>query len=397
MGRPLAAGIDAIMATDAVVDNRAMIHHRGFPLGGAVARTAIIGRWYMGGYLAGRPDAIMTTVAAAKHLGVIHGSRSDRSPGYGCRLVTGFAPVSGCKMGSTFAGSDLAVMAHAAGGGDLAVIDTVIGHREPGRGEFVVAELALIAGRHVQRTLAAGAVAIVATDAVVDNGGVIHRRRQPLSGTVASATVINRRDMIGVLAGGNVAIMATHAGAPHLGMIHGIRRHRRPGQRAAFMTSIAVIGGIDMVGKLAGIRTAIVAADASAQYLIVIHRGILHRSPQGRRFVMAQLAFIGGRQMRTRLATGIETIVASDTAAIDEAMIDGAQGPGDHRMADITLFGGRQMTVRLAGRGETVMAAAAHSQHLGVIDIRRRHRGERHGRLVTSFALRRGSNVGRRL
>ena len=247
----LAAGIDAIMATDAVIQEARVIDHRRFPLRGTVAVATILLGGNMGGDLAGGDNAVVTTGAGAVHLGMIHRAVGHWRPWYGCRLVAGLAQVAGVNMIKILTTGYLTVVADTAGCGHLSVIDTIISHREPGRRKFVVAHLTLIAGGHMGWAFTAGDNGVVTTDAIIDDRCMIHSRWQPLGGAVARAAIVDRRYVVVVLATGDNAIVTTFTSATHLGVIHGAVRHRRPRQRAALVAGLAIVGSIDVTPRFA--------------------------------------------------------------------------------------------------------------------------------------------------
>ena len=133
-------------------------------------------------------------------------------------VITGITTADVRRM---FARGDDAIVAGTTGPDDLGVINC--GRRSPQR--TVVAVLADIGRRDMQWTLAGGGGAIVTTDAVARDAGVIEGGRQPGHRCVAVITGIATADMGRVFARGNDAIVAGAAGADDLGVVDPVGRN----------------------------------------------------------------------------------------------------------------------------------------------------------------------------
>ena len=130
--------------------------------------------------------------------------------------------------------------------------------------------------------------------------------------------------MASALTRGNRAIVATNAGATKLIVIHGIGYYRCPWSRPWCMAGITQVTAVNMAGTLARGRAAIVATTAGSDYLIVVHSAGCHRAP-GRelRLTMAGLAHIGTVDVSRALARSDGTIVTARTGSHDLIVIYG--------------------------------------------------------------------------
>ncbi len=109
-----AAGIQAIVATDTVVDVIGMIRRAataGKPSGGAVAGITLQGGNDVILALAGGDGAVVTTAADPDNLQVIHAVRRHRPPAGGKLVMTSVAGVGGRDMGQGFTAGRRAIMA----------------------------------------------------------------------------------------------------------------------------------------------------------------------------------------------------------------------------------------------------------------------------------------------
>ena len=91
--------------------------------------------------------------------------------------------------------------------------------------DIVVAILADIGGVDMCQVLADGIGAVVATDTIIRDVGVVEVGRNPRRGRMAIVAGIAAGKMRRVLAGCNHAIVAGEAGTDDLGMVHGIGRY----------------------------------------------------------------------------------------------------------------------------------------------------------------------------
>ena len=188
----LTTGINAVVTTDAVIHYRCVIDHRGNPLRGAVATVTGLCRRDMVNGFTGGDDTVMTARTGAKDLGMIHRGCRHRYPGSRRRRMTAFANIRGANVIQALATGSGTVMTETAGAGNLIMIYPVRCHGKPGRGKLIVAKLAIIRGRHMGQRLTAGINGVVTTDTIIHDTRMIHRRRQPLGGTVAVSAIVHR-------------------------------------------------------------------------------------------------------------------------------------------------------------------------------------------------------------
>ena len=135
---------------------------------------------------------------------------------------------------------------------------------------------------------------------------------RPCRGRVTVFAHIRRQGMLRVLGSRNSAVVATETVTRDIGVIV-IRR--QPGDRG--MAVVAVIAARDMCRVLARSNDAIVAGAAAAQYLCVIHGEWWY--PHGA--VVAVLADIRRQRMSWGLAGRSYTVMAIDAVADDARMI----------------------------------------------------------------------------
>ncbi len=288
-------------------------------------------------------------------------------------------------------------MATGTGALGLGMIDPIGGYRNPGLRKLAVTKLALIRGRNVGVALAAGDHRVVTTDAIVDDGYMIDRRRQPRLRAVANITFIDRRHVVQFLAAGDHAIVATAAHTDHLRMINRGGRYRFPGHRTALMASITNITGANVRRRPAAGGGPVMATDAGARDLIVIHLCHRHRYPFGREQVMTLVALVAAANMGRTLATGVGAIVTGDAIADKSRVINaGGRYPGGGVMAHIAFLGSGKMGGGLTRGQNPVVATAAGPDHLTMVHIGLGHGNPGDEIDVTGLANIRGRQVGRR-
>ena len=115
-------------------------------------------------------------------------------------------------------------------------------------GGIAVAVLTDIGRLNVSGMFAGGRGAVMATDAVTCDSGMIEIRRYPAVGGMAGLTVITALNMCSMLANGDTAVVTAEAGTDHFVMIHTNRWY--PG--SVTVTALTDIGGLDMGRMLAG-------------------------------------------------------------------------------------------------------------------------------------------------
>jgi len=116
---------------------------------------------------------------------------------------------------------------------------------------------------------------------------------------------------------------------------------------------VAVVATANVVGVLSRCRDAIVTRSAGAEHLGVVNRN--SGLECGR--AMAVLANVGGLHMRRTLARRGRAVVAADAVADDAGVIEYGRQPGRHGVAVVTLVIRRDMRRRLAGGLNAVVAA----------------------------------------
>ncbi len=99
---------------------------------------------------------------------------------------------------------------------------------------------------------------------------------------MAGITLIGAVNVIGSFTAGNGAVMAADAGTNDFGVIHRGRCNRHPRIGPRQMTGIADIRGINVRCTHTGRNHAIMATDAGADDLAMIHRGSGYGCPQCR-------------------------------------------------------------------------------------------------------------------
>jgi len=113
---------------------------------------------------------------------------------------------------------------------------------------------------------------------------VVEHRRGKGRGVVAVVTGIGAGDVVGRLAGCRAAVVAAEAGAQHVGMIDPDCRH----EAGRAVAVLARAGGLDMRAVLAGCRSTVVARRTVAAHTAVVE----HRRGEGAG-VVAVIAGVG--------------------------------------------------------------------------------------------------------
>ena len=211
-----------------------------------------------------------------------------------------------------------------------------------------------------------GAVGLVADTALA--GGqryilMVHLRRGhlPVIRVVAAVTLIGGRDVVRRLARRAVIIVAAYAGSQRLVMIHA--EQWRPGKRP--VTGLASVGSRDMVWWLAGGDGSVMAG-----YTTINDAAMVKHRRHPRRGAMAIVTFIAAGQMLRRLARGHGSVVATVAGTDYLGVIhSNHRAPGIHTMACVAVIGGGNVVRRLAGRLLPVVAAVAIAGDFVMIDI----------------------------
>lgn len=173
---------------------------------------------------------------------------------------------------------------------------------------WCVAVFADIRRRNMGVALAGRLYAVVATDTIPGDVDMVKIGRYPAVGCMTVVAVVTARNVRRVLACRSDAIVAGTTGAEYLCVVNSDSRHIGDGAVAI----LADIGGLDMRRSFTSGRQAVVAGNAITDDSDVIEKG---GQPAGN--VMAVVALIVGRNMVRRLSGSLSAIVAADTTAGD--------------------------------------------------------------------------------
>lgn len=217
----------------------------------------------------------------------------------------------------------------------------------------------------------------MAYDAVTNKPRVIHLRRYPCRNTVAEITLPCSNNVCSTLATGGDAVVTGRTHALNLTMVDPICGHRSPGNRTRIMTSRAIIARGNVEGAFTIGNDVIMAINARANDLTVIHRLSRQGEPGLWSWLMTTLAKVTAIDMRIPLTTGTHAVMAGDAATDHLGVINGTASQGRPRyraglVAGITLVAATDMCRRLSTGERTVVTAGAAAVNLSVI-----HRGRR--------------------
>ena len=187
--------------------------------------------------LAGGIGAIVAADAIIRDVGVIKIGRTPRRSRMA--IVTG---VAAGKMRRVLAGCDHAIVAGEAGADNLRVVYVI--HRRPGH--VVVAVFAHIAGRYMRRAFAFSTNAIMATETVVCDIGMVKCRGRPSNCRVAIFANIAGLEVRQAFPSGLDTIVAIGAAA---GDIRVVEYRRYP--QSTCVAVIALVAGNDVARRLA--------------------------------------------------------------------------------------------------------------------------------------------------
>ena len=129
--------------------------------------------------------------------------------------------VGGVDVVKALAAGKCSIMAINASTGNVCMIHRAGRHGRPEGRQFLVASVTYVAGGHMVNTFTTGKHAIMTSNTIISEGGVVHRSRNPLLHVMAIITGLGCRDMSWTLAGGNHIVMATGAGTNNFIVIHG--------------------------------------------------------------------------------------------------------------------------------------------------------------------------------
>lgn len=256
---------------------------------------------------------------------------------------------------------------------NLRVIDGV--RRYPG--DIVVAVLAYVRGLNMRQIFAGRLHAVMAANTIVDDGAMVEGRRYPCGRRMTIVTGVDAGDMRRMLADCDGVVMAGGAGTDNLGVIDRVCRHKDD----AVVTVFAYIGGLDVRRRLAGRFHAVVATDAVAHDIDMIEVG---RNP--RRRCMAIITGIATDDVRRIFAGRNRAVVTGRTGADYLRVVHDVRRHPEHAVVAVLAHGrGLNMGGVLAGRVRAVMAARAITGDADVIEIRR-DPGDRRMAVVAGIA-----------
>ena len=180
--------------------------------------------------------------------------------------------------------------------------------------DTIVAALACVGRIDVRQAFACNLRIVVTANAVVGDASVIERRRNPRVRRMTIIAGITARKMRRVFTGGCCAVVAGEAGADDLRVIHGVGRVPDD----IVVAILADIGGVDMCQALAGGIGAVMTIDAVACDIGMIEVG---RNP--RRGRMAIVAGVAAGDVSCMLARCRRPIMAGEAGADDLRMVHG--------------------------------------------------------------------------
>lgn len=282
----LAAGTRVVVTTDAVVEDRGVIHcGGGLPRQGGMTHTTIRSRCDVPGVLTGCNNAIVTAAAKCRGLCMVN---TSHWPPQGIH-VAGLAQCASERVRCRLAGACAqagSVMTSAAGRGrlDLRVIERGCG---PQHRFGFVAGLAQVVGVQTLVMFAAlsghsGEGTAMAGDAVTGQRGVIdgNRRSPTCSRSMANIACLCRRDMRCTLTGacaqsGTVMTGGARRRRLYLSVVEG--ECRRPRRRFGAVARLAQVTGAQSVVVFAALPDSPGQRAAMAGHAIAGQRGVIDR------------------------------------------------------------------------------------------------------------------------
>ena len=176
-----------------------------------------------------------------------------------------------------------------------------------------VAVLADVGGLHMRRAFAGGLRAVMTAETVVDDVGMVERRRRPRDRRMAVVAIVAAADMCRVFAGRKQTVVTGATGPKHLGMV-------------------------DCEDRDPYVRCMTVFADIARLNMCLI------------------------------LARGVRTVMAAGTVTRDVDVIEIRRQPASRRMAVVTVVATVDVILVLAASDHAIVAGSAGPDHLCVID-----------------------------
>ena len=344
----------AIVTADAITRHPGMIKHRTYPGGGDMAGLTRCRRWNMGCAHAGGDDAIVTGLASAVDLRMIHDGHWN--PARWC--VTGVTLIGGIDVRCGFARRNDGVMTTLTGATDFIVIHG--GYGNPARIDVAgLAQIRCVDMRRSPAAFARGDGAVVTGDASIRGGGVIEGTHKPHGGDMADVASFDGGHVTDPFANRDHAVMTTFASAGDMRMIHANGRY----PCGAVVASLAHLSRGDVAQSFADGYRAIMTTNTGRSRGAVIK----DRHQPGISEVTG-LARLRGRNVRSTHANSNHPIVAAFACAQHFGMIHcDYRQPGCRYVTGVTLIGGIEMGIGLADGDDTIVTTLASAAGFVVI------------------------------
>ncbi len=259
--------IRAIVATAAICGDVVVVKIRRNPAKRGMTSIAIVATGYMRWRFANRYYIVVTGIAGANDLRVIH--QLYWLPH--CRDVAIFANVGGLNVGQALAGRIRTVVASTAAANNIGMVKIC---RYPAVSGMAV--VAVITARKVRRGFATGNDVVMAGNAGTNDLRMVHcNGRLPERRAMTILTGIRRLNMRHALAARLVAVMAVET----IRRVAGVIKYRRhPGR--GLVAVIAHFVRNNVVGRLAACIHTVVAGSTRLHYGGVVH--VRYGTPRGR-------------------------------------------------------------------------------------------------------------------
>jgi len=149
--------------------------------------------------------------------------------------------------------------------------------------------------------------------------------------------------------------MTANAGAQHGVMID--RANRFPRAGSGRMTGIASIAGTDMLLRFATGNNAVMTRKTRAGHLCMIYPIGRNRGPYRGKLIVTGIAHIATGNVCGQFATGLHTVMTTDTVTGKPTMIHCRRFPRRGAVTNTTFFAGGDVSSILATGDNAVMAA----------------------------------------
>jgi len=173
-----------------------------------------------------------------------------------------------------------------------------------------MAVLALIGGGNMRRMFTAGGTAIVTTDAIIQDTGVInHGQRFPGGYAVTFIAIQDCLYVARQFTRCDHTIVTVHTQSDDLRMVYRVRRYRFPRLRSWRMTGIAGVTAVNMSDSLAAGNNAIMTLRTYAEHLSVVNRSGRHRFPRCRARRVTGITLIAAANMSGKFSASDHAIM----------------------------------------------------------------------------------------